>query len=48
LVDGTFSDILCGADEKPKVPVVVCCEFCDKDLYAEAIWLGAFDFVAYL
>lgn len=48
LKDGGFKDLL-GVSNRtgPKVPVVVCAPFYDKDLYLEAMCQGAYDFIAY-
>lgn len=46
--DGSFQEVL-GAGDGPRsrVPVIVCSEFYDKDLYIEAMSLGAFDYLAF-
>jgi DNA-binding NtrC family response regulator len=45
--DGSFRDVLGAADgQKSKVPVIICSEFYDKELYIEAMGLGAFDYLA--
>lgn len=48
LRDGGFKELL-GAGSRPgsEVPVVVCADFYDKDLYLEAMCQGAYDFIAY-
>ena len=45
--EGSFVDVLKLADRREsKLPVIVCSEFYDKDLYIEAMGLGAFDYLA--
>jgi len=43
-----FQDVLNAADSPgAKVPVVVCSEFYDNDLYVYVMAMGAFDFLAF-
>lgn len=45
---GSFREVLRVADgPRPRVPVIVCSEFYDKELYIEAMSLGAFDYLAF-
>jgi DNA-binding NtrC family response regulator len=45
---GTFREVLRAADgQESRVPVIVCSEFYDRDLYIEAMSLGAFDYLAF-
>ena len=42
--DGNFQQVLRAANgPRARVPVIVCSEFYDKELYVEAMSLGAFD-----
>lgn len=44
---GSFREVLGTADGSgSKVPVVVCSEFFDRNLYVETMQLGAFDYLA--
>jgi DNA-binding NtrC family response regulator len=46
--DGNFQEILRAANgPRSRVPVIVCSEFYDKELYIEAMSLGAFDYLAF-
>jgi len=46
--EGGFKDVLTAASRaEAKVPVIVCSEFYDRDLYIEAMSLGAFDYLAF-
>lgn len=46
--EGSFREVLRAADGPgSRVPVIVCSEFYDKDLYIEAMALGAFDYLAF-
>jgi DNA-binding NtrC family response regulator len=46
--EGSFKELLRAADgSKFRIPVVVCSEFYDKDLYIEAMAMGAFDDLAF-
>jgi DNA-binding NtrC family response regulator len=46
--DGNFQEALRAADgPRSRVPVIVCSEFDDKDLYIEAMSLGAFNYLAF-
>jgi DNA-binding NtrC family response regulator len=46
--DGNFQEILRAANgPRSGVPVIVCSEFYDKELYIEAMSLGAFDYLAF-
>jgi len=46
--DGDFRDLLrFAAQIGSKVPVIVCADFYDPDVYLEAMELGAFDYFAY-
>ena len=46
--EGSFRDVLRAADgPRSRVPVIVCSEFYDKELYIEAMSLGAFDYLAF-
>jgi DNA-binding NtrC family response regulator len=46
--NGSFQDLLRAADDRrSRVPVIVCSEFYDKDLYIEAMSQGAFDYLAF-
>jgi len=48
LIDGTYCNVLRAAEgAKCKIPVVVCSRFYDRDLYIEAMSLGAFDFITF-
>jgi DNA-binding NtrC family response regulator len=45
---GSFLEVLRAADSPgSRVPVIVCSDFYDKDLYIEAMSLGAFDYLAF-
>jgi DNA-binding NtrC family response regulator len=45
---GSFWEVLRDADAIASgVPVIVCSEFYDKDLYIEVMSLGAFDYLAF-
>lgn len=45
---GSFRDVLRAADRPgSKVPVIICSESFDKNLYIEAMQLGAFEYLAY-
>ena len=45
---GSFREVLAAADSSGSgIPVVVCSEFYDRDLYVEAMGLGAFDYLAF-
>ena len=44
---GSFREVLrAAARPGSSVPVIVCSDFYDKDLYVEAMTLGAFDYLA--
>jgi DNA-binding NtrC family response regulator len=46
--DGNFQEILRAANgPRSRVPVIVCSEFHDRELYIEAMSLGAFDYLAF-
>lgn len=46
--DGNFQEVLRAANgPRARVPVIVCSEFYDKELYIEAMSLGAFDYLAF-
>jgi DNA-binding NtrC family response regulator len=46
--DGSFQEILeAGDGPRSRVPVIVCSEFYDRDLYIKAMTLGAFDYLAF-
>lgn len=46
--DGSFQEVLSAADgPRARIPVIVCSEFYDKDLYIEAMQQGAFDYLAF-
>jgi DNA-binding NtrC family response regulator len=46
--DGNFHEILRAANGPgSRVPVIVCSEYYDKELYIEAMSLGAFDYLAF-
>jgi len=46
--DGNFHEILRAANgPRSRVPVILCSEFYDKELYIEAMSLGAFDYLAF-
>ena len=46
--DGNFQEILRAANgPRSRVPVILCSEFYDKELYIEAMSLGAFDYLAF-
>ena len=46
--DGNFHEILRAANgPSSRVPVIVCSEYNDKELYIEAMSLGAFDCLAF-
>lgn len=46
--EGSFREVLRAADGLgSRVPVIVCSEFYDKDIYIEAMALGAFDYLAF-
>lgn len=45
---GSFREVVRAADSpESRVPVIICSEFYDKDLYIEAMTLGAFDYLAF-
>ena len=47
IVQGDFREVLRAADcPGSGIPVIVCSEFYDKDIYIEAMALGAFDYLA--
>jgi DNA-binding NtrC family response regulator len=46
--EGSYREFLRAADSpSSRVPLILCSEFYDKDLYVEAMTLGAFDFLAF-
>ena len=46
--DGNFQEVLRAANgPRARVPVIVCSESNDKELYLEAMSLGAFDYLAF-
>jgi DNA-binding NtrC family response regulator len=45
--DGTFRDLLGAVGKRSRVPVIVCGDFYDPQLYLEAMELGAFDYFSY-
>jgi len=46
--DGNFQEILRAANgPESRVPVIVCSEYYDKELYIEAMSLGAFDYLTF-
>ncbi len=46
--DGNFHEILRAVNgPRSRVPVILCSEFYDKELYIEAMSLGAFDYLAF-
>jgi DNA-binding NtrC family response regulator len=48
LPDGTFRDIISAISERGlDLPVIVCSDFYDRDLYIEAMSLGAFDYLSF-
>ena len=46
--DGNFHEILRAANgPESRTPVIVCSDYYDKELYIEAMSLGAFDYLAF-
>jgi ActR/RegA family two-component response regulator len=44
--DGSFQEVLGAGDgPRPRIPVIICSAFYDKNLYIEAMTLGAFDYL---